>query len=75
MQGGTLGGGGDLVAQTGLGSGREHGRYDLRRAAGFTAFGLFYVGGFNHYWFGWLSRQFPGTGTREALTKLAVQQL
>jgi protein Mpv17 len=68
--GGTLGAAGDLVAQS-----ATQDSCDLRRTAGFAAFGLCYVGGFNHYWFGWLSRQFPGTGTRPALAKLAVQQL
>lgn len=46
-----------------------------RRTAGFASFGLFYVGGFNHYWFGWLTRQFPGSDARAVLSKLAVQQL
>ena len=50
-------------------------RISWRRTAGFASFGLVYVGGFNHYWFGWLTRQFPGSSARAVFSKLAVQQV
>jgi hypothetical protein len=61
---------GDLVAQS-----TTEESISWRRTAGFTSFGLLYVGGFNHYWFGWLTRRFPGSDARAVLSKLAVQQV
>ena len=61
---------GDLVAQN-----ATQETISWRRTAGFAGFGLVYVGGFNHYWFGWLTRRFPGSDARAVLSKLAVQQI
>ena len=67
--GGSLSAAGDTVAQLGT-----EDRFDPNRLAGFTAFGVFYVGGFNHFWFNWLAFRFPGQQTAAALTKVGLQQ-
>ena len=70
--GGTLSAAGDGVAQ--LSTTGDRG-FDTYRLAGFSAFGLLYVGVFNHYWFNWLAQRFPGQHARAAITKVGLQQL
>jgi len=51
---------GDVLAQVNEGATAES--FDKRRTLVFTGIGVWWSGGFNHFWYNLLAARFPGTG-------------
>lgn len=47
-------------------------QWDARRTFGFAVFGASYMGGFQHFLFGYYARRWPVTGTKSMRVKAAV---
>jgi hypothetical protein len=63
---------GDIGCQMILGE--KDAKFDMKRFLIFTFLGGALVGPTLHYWYGFLNRAIPGTGTKPALKRLAVDQ-
>lgn len=66
---------GDVLAQLLTNKGQQDASYDAVRAARMGTFGLFFYGPYQHFWYRFLDRRFPGRAVPMFLSKVTLNQL